>query len=622
MEALIGGLQDPNEEVRTWCAWALGELKDPKAIKPLFLLLDDPSENVRNEAEHSLRLLQNSATVELIGGLLRDKNVTAEEVPVPVSPEAPLPEEEPGEPGQVRSFPPTTAEMEEEPPVAGEELSALPQEPGTNPAIETGGEKGTQITPDTIPPAVPAESSAEPPVLSEKPCAAPCPELGLLPQDIFPPLDDLPAPVPPAQDHDERPETIPAPADTLPVVPAPGIGFPESSAETSESEMDTAEGEPAEAIIAESPAPLIIRTEPAEEATCATADAVTREFASEELSQGRIVMQHFFDHDPHVQVLTIKAFEEAKSTGSVKILIQSLQNEHTDVRTAAVRALGGVADAESLAALAGALRDPAPEVQDAAKKAFAGIRSEAAIEQYLAAGKKEAGTPIDALVSALSDPVAEFRIWAAWSLGSLRNQQAVPHLIQTIREPQLPGTQNASGPANRILQVESAHALVKIGEPAIIPLIAKLNDKSEDFRRFAAAVLILQHESAIVPLIGAIRTAEPSVREEAVAILGRIGDAAVEPLIGTIQDTDASTRVLAIRALMQIHDPRSVTPLIASLKDTNEEVRTIAAHALGDLRDAKAIMPLIRALRDPCKQVRDQAVESLATIGDVLEVPA
>jgi HEAT repeat protein len=416
---------------------------------------------------------------------------------------------------------------------------------------------------------------------------------------------------------------IPAPEEAPAVTrPEHGIGSLEASTETGEPVIDSAEGAPEGAIPVQTPAPLIPRTEAMQEAVCATADAVTPTTPPEQLSQGRIVMQHFFDRDPHVQILTIKAFEEAKSTGSVKILIQSLQNEHTDVRTAAVRALGELADAESLAALAGALRDPAPEVQEAAKKAFARTRSEAAIEQYLAAGQKEPTTPVDALVKALSDPVAEFRIWAAWALGTLRNQQGVLPLIQTIREPQLSGAPGASGTANRILQVESAHALVKIGEPAIVPLIAKLNDKSEDFRRFAAAVLILQHESAIVPLIGAIRTAEPSVRDEAVAILGRIGEAAVEPLIGTIQDTDASTRVLAIRALMRIHDPRSVTPLIASLKDTNDEVRTIAAHALGDLRDAKAIVPLIRALRDPCKQVRDQAVDSLATIGDVLEVPA
>jgi HEAT repeat protein len=343
-------------------------------------------------------------------------------------------------------------------------------------------------------------------------------------------------------------------------------------------------------------------------------------------SSGCVEMQHFFDRDPHVQILTIKALEEAKSANTVKILTQSLQNENAEIRITAVRALGEFGGSDGIGAIVAALHDPASEVQETAKQTLARLRNQVAIAAFLGAEQKPpdnaAVSSVTPLIKALSDASEEFRIWAAWALGELRVAEAVPYLIQAIREPDPPGSQCAAMHSSRIMQAESAHALVKIGEQAIKPIIQKLNDNSEDFKRFAAAVLILQHESAIKPLIDALQTGESVIREEAVSILGRIGEAAVEALIGTMQAADPATRVLAIRSLIQIRDPRAVSPLIISLRDKNEEVRTIAAHALGDLRDAKAIMPLIRALRDPSKQVRDQAVDALATIGDVLEVPA
>jgi len=54
VQSLIRALSDPDEWVRGAAAWALGEIKDKRAVEPLRKLLNDPSSAVRQAAREAM----------------------------------------------------------------------------------------------------------------------------------------------------------------------------------------------------------------------------------------------------------------------------------------------------------------------------------------------------------------------------------------------------------------------------------------------------------------------------------------------------------------------------------------------------------------------------------------
>jgi len=135
---------------------------------------------------------------------------------------------------------------------------------------------------------------------------------------------------------------------------------------------------------------------------------------------------------------------------------------------------------------------------------------------------------------------------------------------------------------------DAKDALIRVGEPAVEPLIGMLNDDERDLR-------ILAIES-----------------------LGEIGDErAVEPLIEALNDEEWQMRKLIAQALGDLGDKKAVEPLIdVLLNDYYEGVRVAAAESLGEIGDERAIDSLIEALYDVDPDVRDQAEEALVQIGD------
>ena len=199
------------------------------------------------------------------------------------------------------------------------------------------------------------------------------------------------------------------------------------------------------------------------------------------------------------------------------------------------------------------------------------------------------------------------------------------------------------------VRASAAEALVKIGAPAVEPLIAALKDKDSDVRYAAAKALgEIKDPRAVEPLIAALKDESSSVRRAAAEALGKIGDPravepliavpkdyysgvryavtkalvkigapAVEPLIAALKDKDSKdsdVRQAAAEALGEIKDPRAVEPLIAALKDGDSDVRKAAAKALGEIKDPRAVEPLIAALKDAKWRVREAAAEALVSL--------
>ena len=166
----------------------------------------------------------------------------------------------------------------------------------------------------------------------------------------------------------------------------------------------------------------------------------------------------------------------------------------------------------------------------------------------------------------------------------------------------------------------AAEALVKIGAPAVEPLIAALKDKDSDVRYAAAKALgEIKDPRAVEPLIAVPKDYYSGVRYAVTEALVKIGAPAMEPLIAALKDKDSKdsdVRQAAAEALGEIKDPRAVEPLIAALKDEDSDVRAAAAYALGEIKDPRAVEPLIAALKDGDSDVRKAAAKALGEIKD------
>lgn len=72
VDALLGGLGDPDSETRIYCIWALGAVGDPRAVPGLTGILSDADPGVRKMAAHSLGNLGDPAASSALQAALDD----------------------------------------------------------------------------------------------------------------------------------------------------------------------------------------------------------------------------------------------------------------------------------------------------------------------------------------------------------------------------------------------------------------------------------------------------------------------------------------------------------------------------------------------------------------------
>ena len=146
----------------------------------------------------------------------------------------------------------------------------------------------------------------------------------------------------------------------------------------------------------------------------------------------------------------------------------------------------------------------------------------------------------------------------------------------------------------------AADELERIGEPAIGPLIALLNDDVPQVRAYAAGALGgIGSERATVPLIALLLDRDSYVRRTAARALGRIGSVdAIQPLVNALRDQDRALARTAALGLGNINHPTVIPPLLEALRDTTLKITREAAIALGNLGAREAVKPLVRCYEE------------------------
>lgn len=242
------------------------------------------------------------------------------------------------------------------------------------------------------------------------------------------------------------------------------------------------------------------------------------------------------------------------------------------------------------------------------------------------------------------------------ALGELGDPRAIQPLIDLLR---VQCQRMLDDDMGETIWNSAWDSLVKIGEPAVLPLIALLTgDDLDDMRNEAAAALAeIGDRRAVEPMIRVLEdTNESEVhRSIAYALQGFGDERAIEPLIkvvrrnstdkgdvdvlraaasalGTFGDSRSSdARGLAqkaiemIRAQNQVGDTSayavgqstaSSEKLIAALQDTEPDVRHRAAVALGELGDWRGFDPLLEVLSSDDADLRYDAAEALGKLGE------
>ncbi|GAB1540027.1 hypothetical protein NUACC21_26960 [Scytonema sp. NUACC21] len=304
------------------------------------------------------------------------------------------------------------------------------------------------------------------------------------------------------------------------------------------------------------------------------------------------------DEDSDVRSSAARALGEIKDTQAVTALIYALNDENSFVRRIAADALGKIKDIQAVTALIHALNH----------EDFS-VRSSAAI----ALGKIKDPQAVAVLIHALNDEDSDVRSSAARALGEIKDTQAVAVLIHALNDEDSSVRRSAADALGKIKDIQ-----------AVAALIHALNDEDSDVRSSAARALgKIKDTQAVAALIHALNDENSFVRESAADALGKIKDTqAVSVLIHTLNDKNFFVRESAADALGKIKDTQAVAALIRALNDEDSSVRSSVAIALGEIKDTQAVAVLINALNDEDSFVRGSAAYALGKIQNTQAVAA
>jgi len=173
----------------------------------------------------------------------------------------------------------------------------------------------------------------------------------------------------------------------------------------------------------------------------------------------------------------------------------------------------------------------------------------------------------------------------------------------------------------RLQAVGAQELLLKLGKPAVAPLIALIRGQGQkDAHCLAAAALgALGDHRAAEPLLQLLNSPDARLRSASARALAAIGvRLAVEPVIGLLDDKDVAVRLSAAESLIVLGRVPPIAGLTALLNHSEPDVRSSAVRVLAQIDAVGACEALVGVLKeDPDKQVREATAYGLASYGDL-----
>ena len=128
------------------------------------------------------------------------------------------------------------------------------------------------------------------------------------------------------------------------------------------------------------------------------------------------------------------------------------------------------------------------------------------------------------------------------------------------------------------------NAMTTTSSIAALMLAVETASSSQELIQAITAVAALKNRETVPILVAALGYNNPGVAVAAVEGLIDIGEPAVEPLLAQLNDVNYGARAWAIRALAGVGDPRGLSILLDTAKDDFAlSVRRAAARGLGTI---------------------------------------
>jgi HEAT repeat protein len=279
---------------------------------------------------------------------------------------------------------------------------------------------------------------------------------------------------------------------------------------------------------------------------------------------------------------------------TLPVLRSYAEDQDADVRTAAMDALGSMANADAISIIKKHLNDPDVGVKQHAAEALAAAQAAAPEAAANAAPTPAAKRGAKSAATSKSDEARKLAQIKKWS-----DETAIPQLIPLLGDP------------SSLVRAAAADKLGKL-----------------DYR--ATAMNGSDHEqnlSEVPALIEALKDTHALVRAAAAEALGEIGDeSAAAPLVALLKDAKPRVVVAAAGALStmvkgQGYSQDVLTPedhqaasrtLGELLSSSDQEVRHAALSALVDVGTLEEMKKIVLLLEDSDVFMRNQAARALA----------
>ena len=217
------------------------------------------------------------------------------------------------------------------------------------------------------------------------------------------------------------------------------------------------------------------------------------------------------------------------------------------------------------------------------------------------------------LVAGLQAESPAIRAEAAFTLGTLGDRRAVPHLIKTL------------GDATAHVRAMAILSLGQLGDrsavDAILPALADTHVNSRE--KAIAALGLLGGRKAIDGLMPLLDNDDPDIRGQAAIALGTTrSKRCIKPLAGALTDPNSSVRASACKGLGYFNERSIIAPLEKRIEDEQQVVRTAALEAL--MREPLLVLawrpgdiePWLARIKHTRPEVRLYAVVSARFGGD------
>ena len=319
------------------------------------------------------------------------------------------------------------------------------------------------------------------------------------------------------------------------------------------------------------------------EASLEDSSAAVRKIASESLTS--LGWQPVTPAETALFRIARQDWEGAIASGqeAIPALIRVLDSSDSTARLSAIRVLGRTASPDAIGPLISSLKDPDEGIRAAAATALESVGAPEAIEH---------------LLQAVRDKDRNVRKAVVRALGHTNDPRAATVIITLLRTHETD------------MQEIASQALVNLGTSAIADLIAVLSETDSLLRESVPAILVRIGAPAVPPLLTALRDAPVPANQSAAFILGEIRDSrAVWPLIAALQTPELT--LSAVEALGKIGDSRAVKPLMDLLNSYSEAIQQAVTLALGAIGDPQSIDSLIQLLRAGDRKIRTDAANAL-----------